>query len=342
MFSTMNYDSQNEYYNIIKKFDSFGQASFKATRVQPILKRPQDYEIAVVRFNIPASLLPIFFWKDDKLGNSIYIATLEYDSVLYSRNLEFIPNEPVGKELYGKKTIFTYQEFLDSLNNAYANILNDINTAIAPAPPLTTVPPVFTYDAKSTLFSYYVDPSFYSIDTTSGSLTTPDIKIFMNEDLYFLFGTLRNIETSDPVARNQLIPTSIFNRQVTINAQLYDVIVQDTTTTSLWNTLFSIEFETNTIPVNPELLPTQQNIIRSVLTDFEPRAGEFSREAIQYQPQGALRFYDLNSSYPLNSIDLVIWWVDTDNIRYPLYVSKNDLFSVKLRFRKKGNIYVDD
>jgi hypothetical protein len=338
----MNYDSNTEYYNIIKKSDRFEQATFKATRVQPILLRPQDYELAVIRFSIPSTDIPILFWQEDELGISKYKVTLEYDNVIYSRNLVYIESEV--KQLYGRKTIWTYDNFLSSMNNAYKLLLDDINAAIAPSLPLDTFPPIFTFEPETLLFAYYVDPLFfsYSLDNNTEYIN-PSIKMYMNLDLFYLFATFRVIDDNTKIGyEHQFIPTNIFNQNITVNGNEYIKILQDTTSSNLWNNLFSIELETNTIPVNPELLPTQTNITRSVLTDFEPQSGESTREYIQYQPQGALRYYDLNSSYPLTSIDITLWWIDRNNDRFPLYVTSFDIFSIKIKFRKKSGIRQED
>ena len=59
------------YYNIdIRKgVENAGQqfqAVFNETRVEPILNKPSDYDLSVVRFSIPSQSIPIFLWKENE------------------------------------------------------------------------------------------------------------------------------------------------------------------------------------------------------------------------------------------------------------------------------------
>ena len=74
---------------------------------------------------------------------------------------------------------------------------------------------------------------------------------------------------------------------------------------------------------------------RRLLTDFEPSTGINNRQAFQYQPQGALRWYDLKSEYPLNSIDLRVLWQTKTGKVYPLILLQGETATIKLRFRNK-------
>ena len=105
----------------------------------------------------------------------------------------------------------------------------------------------------------------------------------------------------------------------------------------LWNDFQNLLFQSNTIPVVPELLGTSTQNTRRVLTDFNPQASFFDRTPLQFFPQGPLRWYDLKSSQPLNQIDLIVSWVDKAGKLYPINLLREDTLSVKILFRRKGN-----
>jgi hypothetical protein len=114
------------------------------------------------------------------------------------------------------------------------------------------------------------------------------------------------------------------------------IMKQEYTTTSLISKLDKIVIETNSVPVNPELLGTSTNEIRQVITDFD--AASFIRDnlAIQFFPQGPIRYYQMNSNYPMYRIDLVVKWEDIYGNLYPLFLQDEAQVSIKLHFRKRG------
>ena len=67
------YMSQSEathiYYNarINAELESRKQATFSVSRVQPILSKPNDYELAVIRFSLPSTSIPLFVRWNNRL-----------------------------------------------------------------------------------------------------------------------------------------------------------------------------------------------------------------------------------------------------------------------------------
>lgn len=121
----------------------------------------------------------------------------------------------------------------------------------------------------------------------------------------------------------------------TYNGKDYYAMEQEYTTLFLWNDLTTIVFETDSIPIEPEFLPAQKNIVRRLLTDFEPLSTINNRQAFQYYPQGKVRYYDMKSNYPMSRIDLRVYWEDADGNTFPVYLGENDVLTMKILFRKK-------
>jgi len=328
--------NDSEYYNIrIGSVNGDQIARFGEERVTPILANPSQYELAVVRFSVPAQKLPIMFFrtgeeKDGYLPGEQYSVTMSFDGVDVTRQLIHVNTEfPAGTHLYGKPTVWAYNDFLESLNNAFDDVFADMKTAKPLAPP--TAPPFMHFNHISKLFTLNA-PVEYLTDGV-----VPTIEIFFNRELARLFDMFQNryhAENNNLKRWHYVVHDHILNHK-TINGNDYLSMTQDDSTLYLWNELQSIQFQTSSIPVNPEFLSSQKNVTSRVITDFEPESTAPSREVIQYYPQGPLRFYDLKSSFPLSSIDLKVEWVDRKGVNRPVYVSEEDPLTVKLLFRKR-------
>jgi hypothetical protein len=327
-------EPDNIYYNV--KIDGVGErentARFSETRVQAVLENPTEYELAVVRFSVPSRIVPIMFFRDGNPANGYtpeqrYTVTMSFDGVDETIQLSHIITE-LPKPLYGQPTIWTYASFIQSLNQALIECFANLKALKPAAPP--TAPPFMSYFQTSERFSLYA-PIEYDTDGP------PTIDLYFNPELERLFDSMQIIYNRDePDAKRfkYIIRSNNLNLTTHLGNPYY-IMYQDSTSLFLWNEIQSLQFETNSIPVNPEYLSSQKNIIRRVITDFEPASNAPSAQVIQYFPQGPLRFYDLNSSYPLKQIDLNVSWIDRKGITRPIYVREEDPLTVKLRFRKK-------
>jgi hypothetical protein len=330
----VNHDQEdNVYYNVRIYNDTENPsipASFSENRTVPILENPSDYELAVERFKVPASIIPIFLWKPD---NKFFI-TLSFDGVDVEKQPQFVPNGsyPGDIQFSFQDAIWSYQQFVDILNNAFSEAFTDLK-ALKPLAPQTE-PPVMTYNAVTELFTITTETSY---DITSA---TP-MFITFSYDLYALFPAFyaNPINVPPPVTTNKfitLIVKDYNNNTITIGGNDYFQFQQEYTTLALLNDFVSIVFESDTIPIEPEYLSSQTNVTRRIVTDFEPLDGVNDHQAFQYYPQGPLRYYDLKSSYPLSRIGLKVYWTDRTGRAYQLFVNRGDLLTVKLRFRKKS------
>ena len=338
-------DDSNIYYNIIIEHRGningvrkLKRATFSENRVQPILNNPNDYEVGVVRFTVPTYEIPIMFFKDgtgDYAPPTVptplfYSVTLSFDGEDITYQLVHVANE-FPTTLYGKPAIWYVQEMIDIMNTGLLSAYNALKLAKPLAPP--TEAPFFTYDSVTKLITLYAEDT-YSLNP---AVPLDTIKIYCNSTLFKLIESLESIEDNSlpPNKEFQLLVKNNKLNTATLGGTNYITMTQESETLFLWNDFQSIAFETNTIPVNPEFLPSQNNVIRRIITDFEPLNSDPSPQVIQYFPQGPIRYYDLKSNYPLSSIDLNIVWIDNLRKSYPVYLEVGDIITCKLLFRKR-------
>jgi hypothetical protein len=285
--------------------------------------------MAVMRFSVPALFIPIFLWETP----TPFEVSMRFDGEYITQELEYIPhatnpnNPPYGE------AIWNYQQFVDVINQALKKCWDNMVIA-KPAQP-TTEAPFFTYDAKTQLCSLNAEKLYDD--------TTNSIEIFLSKRLFILFPSLQEfVETLSPVLTVYKIPIkNNNNNSTTYNGLAYFAMEQEYSTLALWNDFTTIIFETDSIPVEPELLPTQQNATRRLLTDFEPISDINNRQTFQYFPQGKVRYYDMKSSYPMNRVDLRVYWEARDGRVYPLYIGQTEVLTLKLLFRKKSVLQIE-
>ena len=325
-------DEDHIYYNInIRKGEENEgkqfQAVFNETRVEPVLNKPSDYDLAVVRFSIPSQNIPIFLWKENE-----FKVTISYQNFDFTTTLQWTVNSPAGSYDYYGKAVWNYQDFIDSINVALkASFTNFVAGTPAFAHKPTTAP-YMIYTAESELCSLIAEEKY----DVSGTYADP-VYIYFNSSLMSYFPALQNYsDETDPIKAHYIKVKDNFNNVSVVGGITYYEIKEEYTTLFLWNDLQKIVLETDSIPVNNELQGSQTNKQRKVITDFEPLSSVNDRSQIQYFPQGALRFYDLISDYPLKRMNLRIYWETKDGRTFPLYINDYDNCSVKLYFKKKG------
>jgi hypothetical protein len=327
-------DEDHIYYNInIRKGPENKGKSFRAefdeNRVEAVLNKPSDYVLAVVRFSIPSQNIPIFIWKENE-----FKVTISYQNFDFTTTLQWIPNSPGGTYDYFGPSIWNYQDFIDSIN---AGLLASFNNFVAGTPAFAhkpTTAPYMIYTAESELCSLIAEEKY----DVSGTYADP-VYIYFNSTLTTYFPALQNFENeTDPIKTYYLKVKDNFNNVSVVGGITYYEVKEEYTTLFLWNDMQKILLETDSIPVNNELLGSQTNKTRKIITDFEPLSNINDRSQIQYFPQGPLRFYDLISDYPLKRINLRFYWETKDGRIFPIYLNDYDNCSVKIYFKRKGQM----
>jgi len=326
-------NADNIYYNVRLNNNlplSSMPVVFYENRVQPIMNKPDDYELAVVRFKLSTLGLPILIWASQPLLS----VTLTHDGVDYTTPLTFI-NNGTANSVYGN-SIFNFQEFLNIINLALQTSYDNLKIGF----PLSSItkPPFLLIDHPTNAVYFAVEPAYiFPIG--------PDVfstQIYFNEALYFFFPALQAFATSDQVKTYQIIVQDLLVNTSVIQTVPYLIMKSDYPIFALWNDYQSISFESNTIPIVPENQPAQTNVITALVTDFEPLEEENNRTSFQYFPQGPLRYYSLSSPVPLSQIDIRVYWQDRFGNSFPLYLPFGQVCTVKLLFRKKSTREFED
>ena len=302
-------ENTNEYYNIritrdydVKSVqDGPLPISFNTTRTSPVLDDPSLYEMAVVRFYLPSEL-PIFIFDTDADGIGPHLQVgLEFEGAQFITTLIYDPYCP---ECIPANSVYYYQEFIDMINTALSTSFADMKAVKPLAPP--TEAPYMTFNPTTRLCSLFAQTSYAS------ALASP-VNILMNIVMYNrFFPSLPMVQIRDIGIQTFIVLRVQDNKNNTTGTSVlpipagYFKMVQELPTLSLWNDLQTILLETDHIPVEPEYEPSENSTTRRLLTDFEPVVGVNDRVAFQFQPQGALRWYNLTSQYPLSNLDLKV------------------------------------
>lgn len=314
-FNDVNFVYQN--IDIFNNTPNTIDAVFETTRTGAILDNPSDYELAIVRFLVPTKNIPIMI-LDPPSKN--YKVSVDFNGFIFVEDVLWIPNNNCPETQYW---VSTYQEFIDAINLALLNAYTAVKSAY-PAYPGTQAP-YFRLDG--TLVNFVAEQV----------IAVPNVKWFLNNELQSIIPTISyNLNCNGGLQSYQIVIKDNKNNSETISGVQVYVMVSESSCLFLWNDFQNLLFQSNSIPIVPELLGTSTQNFRRVLTDFNPPSQLFDRTPLQFFPQGPLRFYDLKSTQPLNTIDLAVSWIDKAGRIRPMKLAQNDNLSVKILFKRKG------
>lgn len=399
------------------------KAEYSETRVQNILDDPSDYYVAISRFSIDASAIPIFVCpvipnplNPLDFNYTPYKITISYNNGITNDvatvNLRYIPviqTLPIPlPPVAGQQDltsfyyyVYYYQTFIQMTNNAINDALAQIQVLNPGLLGIKT--PYFQYNSDTNSVDLIVpnDPLYITAyNTLFGQQYTPvqypdagsvgKIIIYLDSALYKYYSLINSYSAIIPLSsppdyahlmivtdnknnyyyppQNQantianqtpisftesppvVIPTFPATASVTFTTDpLWLIFQQEANAISTWNSLSSLVFLTQTIPVQPEYVPYASvaslqkggNIgaasFLPILTDFVPDLTTAKDSRVQFTYYAnPYRLVQLNSNVAMRRIDLQIFWEDKFQNLYPLFVSGNALNSIKLVFIKKS------
>jgi hypothetical protein len=250
-------------------------ASLSETRTTALLEDPSEWLMSVVRFDIDARGIPIFFPQMQTLGGILSqtatqsFITLRYLGVDYTQNVVYVPNvaNPFTA-IYPMPAIYEYQQWLDYINTAMRLAF------VASGAP--GVAPLFIFDPLTQLINLYVDGQF--IPSISGANT---VQIFMNPILGTYFYNFQFLVNNNPPVNNltlyQLLITDnnasvipFVRDNLPLSVQLFPnpsyVVKQSAQGTATWTGLRSIILTSTTIPFKTEFVTTNVNLSGNYLS----------------------------------------------------------------------------
>lgn len=309
-------------------------AKFSSTRTIPYLKTCNQFELGIVRFSVPSTLIPIFFFPD-----GVFKVSLVYSLIGVEEEVLYEYSSTSLSPYNNLQPIYYVSDFIKYINKA----LTIANALLQVAQPLyTSPPPQIVYEASTRLLTLYA-PATY--DSTLGN---PAYVGFSTElyEYFRSFSAIYNDATALPVFQNKYVldinPT--LTNAVTIGAVNYIKVVSDTAIVDNWEALQQVVISTNSVPVLPEMRATSGSSLpvqRSILTDFNFTGLLEDNALLQYYTQGYVRFYNLMTANELNTFDCEILWADKAGNYYPIYLLPTETANLKIEFRKKHSFTTD-
>lgn len=327
-------DNYLSYFNITIRGGTDSERSkaavFSENRTVPILENPSDYIVGLVRFNIPAQYIPIFKWATqypESLEDPALTVYMNYNGIVYSKNLEYIPkSNEVGNYI---RLIWNFTDFILIINNAITYVFNEIR--LVAGFPATMNCPQLVLDSTTNLISIFCDITMY---TGSG------IDLMMSKVLYSYFPSFVARQDVYIVPNKEVYKIYIYDNiinNITYKGNLGYRILQEFSTLSLWSGVQKILFISSTIPIDTELDGGQTNIMSRVIFDFIIDTSQINdRSTIIYTNTGGQRYYDLLSSFPMKHTDIVVEYQFNDNTSLPIKLLRDDVLTIKLQFVKKN------
>jgi len=304
------------------------EAIFSSTRAVPYLKKCNEWELGIVRFQVPSTFIPSFFynplWEVSLFyNNTKATAFLQYDLGSYNTNLG--PYAIL-------KPIYNVSDFILMVNNAYKVAAGVLSSLVS----ILIDPPQMLFDAGSGIITLLAPKLFFDEILSLGY-------IGMNPPLYEYFKSISALYYKDnnPTYNGYFIfrVYETLNNQETFNSIVYLKMVGDVSTIDNWEVLTQIVISCNSVPVTPEMRAIGSGatpLLKAILTDFNFVGLLNNNLDIQFYNQGNIRWYDMVSAHELSTFDLEFNWKDVKGNIYPIYIGENQSANIKICFRKKG------
>lgn len=133
-------ETDNIFYDILINNVSDSQvieAKYNAAVSTAVLENPSEYYISPQRFTIPLQEIPIFVFKDNT-----YVVNIRYNSVDYKTTLTYVSDSTSAQfalqTFPANRSVYNYQQFLDSVNNGIASSFNSFAPTWSSATTYTT------------------------------------------------------------------------------------------------------------------------------------------------------------------------------------------------------------
>ena len=338
------------YYNIdiyndpVKNNEKIILAKFDESRTVPLIENPNDYELSIVRFSIPAQNIPILIWP----GDDVFKISIEWKGFTASSFLQFSGQ---GLNVYGL-AIYTYQELCDIFNAAFLDIHVQLTNQFPGPLPGTEdwlfyayKPVKYLYDPNKFIFEIPYETPVTKGNWDTKVLPSDPIQIFFNREMAKLIrGHQFSVNTSD---NDKFFKLEVGNNGNNIvldqDGELVYKLKQEFVTLSSINDLDNIIFRTSKVPVVSEYLGSQTNQTQQILTDFELlQENSFDGSDIQFFPSGPLRYYPLQTNTDFRDIDVQVFWKNREGSEFPLFISPGEKCSIKIQFRKVPAIVFEE
>jgi hypothetical protein len=321
---------------------------------QVILENPDEWFCSIIRFSVPCLNVPIIQFLVQTpvldINKGIYSFTLKWKNFVSAQT--FVQFEPevfpplVQLPQVGTPTqtftdyyfLYDYTHLIGMLNKALISATNSLNTNSGQV----FKPPFLHYDSQTQLISLYADSS-----TFDGTLADPVYLWFNFAMANFLqaipyhtydYGDTQGLDNVIQIYSGQGL------NQQTIGAITYNVVSQQYISLAYMSFLKSVIIATDMNIIAEggfinEITSLQNTSYTNILTDFLPdlsipQAG-VSNSIFIYNAPSLYRLFQFKQSQPLQSLSIRVYFTDSLNNVYPLYIDKGQSIDLKFMFIKK-------
>jgi len=305
------------------------EAKFDTNVNIPVLQDPEAYVAAVTSFNVPSSNISLFTFV-----NNAYTITLSHMGNDFAQNLIYIPYS--NDEILNKNVIFA-QQFLDSINNAFALAYAAL---IIMFPAVVNAAPYMIYDNGK--FTLVCDGLNYNVD-----LVDP-VEIFFNSTLYNYFSSMQAYRFSLNASNDKDVLILVKNNGAgSSTGYLVGNIFYISTeydTISSWGDIKSIAVLSSTTGIKNHILITNtdingnigNNLYEPIIASTDIVIKESDRHTyIDYTPK-VLQYNDITSKNPLIHIDFrFVYLTRKLNVR-PILLNPGESCNIIIQYRHKS------
>lgn len=324
---------KTQYYDVIQTYGGANsQMRYYQQLSQPIIERASDFYMAIDRFKIPMTNVPIFIFNP---ATDFYTFEIEYNGIKSGKTALVYKAPALLSTLSAYYYyVYSYDFMISMMNTALSTAFTTLSGLVTL--PTGSIAPHFEIDSTTHIISLVAQVDFY--DET---LTTP-IRIFCNTNMHkFVMGIPASYDPSDTNGRNVLF--SIFDVKNNIIAgtpsDFYKMSTEFGSQTLInWNVAQGFVITSDTLPVNPEYLPIMggQTILntRPIVSNFDfIYTSDMTKGfTAQYILQSPYKTLDLVGTQPVTTIDLTVYWYDNLNNLYPVYLRLDEAMSIRLNF----------
>lgn len=348
------------------------QAQYAEVRSDPITLNPEDYHMSIERFNIPTVMVPLDINKVFTTGPLSGVPTIPisvtiaytglYSQVFWGTGSNTFPDYtgsspfPLGIPNDPQLSYNYYQSVCDIFNTTIKTAESNLASN---APTYTgDFTPFFSYDANVNLFRINA-PKQYCLDNGSN---VP--KLWINNSGYLKVNSIPAMANSISLQQN---PTGCdYQLKIRNNGGLQNGTIngwgvlnipyttqasyitglslpQEYNNLSNINTMISLQFLTNDIPVTPQGHNNQNpgtvsDQSRLIFTNFQVPSsiGWDVRNTVSFFLQGERRLIDLQGNNPLRKLSWNLYWSDTAQHLFPVYIPPYSAIDILVQFIKKG------
>ncbi len=328
-------------------------AIFQQDSTQNISDSSKTHNLAIVRFNLPTSLIPSTIIKtipnpDDPMDLTFtpYNVSMEISNIsnsLRTENVTFIPevNIDVNNPLY--YYYYDPSQFLDIVNETIKATYNDM-VAIDNTLP-SDLPPFLNYNYDNKLYEFWVP--------TQLIVRSNPLKFYFNDALSNYFPIPSIINPLNSLLNSQIIVTDRhtnirYLESDILHTQSYIVMSASAETRRLGG-LQKILIVTNYgLNINQEFVTAPKQILKSdpnppyfnntgnnslsIVTDFEVDFLQNNTQWLQFQSSGVgnYRLVEFMTNTSIQNFQIQIYYQDLQNNIYPLYIKPDSFASLKL------------